>query len=209
MIDERLDRILKFWFKDITEKTVLNPQSVIAKRSFSRDESLDAEVLKECSSELHKARKRKLEQWLSDPKGRLGQVILFDQCSRAIFKDTEKAYENDLRALEIALLMIKDRDDEKLSLLESQFIYMPLMHAESKKIQERSLKNFEMLASEAEKKDKKNVPYFQYVLGMAKACFNVIGQFDRFPQRNVILGRSSTPAELEYLKDPQNKILGT
>ena len=209
MIDERIDKLLNSWFQGVQEGTVLNSQSLVARRVFLKDPQISLEAAKVLTSDFHKAWKRKCEAWLDVPRGRLAQIILFDQGSRHIFPDTVKAYENDLRALELSLLMIKDRQDEKLSLLERQFIYLPMMHSESLKIQERSLKSYEMIFIEAPKKDKKNVEYFQFVYDMAKRMFQIIEEFQRFPQRNAALNRRSTPQEMEYLKDPNNAALMT
>lgn len=197
---EKIEKVLKFWFNDIDDDTEIQPGDEKLKRWFSRDEEFDKEVRQKLEGDLIRARKRKYESWEETPQGRLALIILFDQVARNVYRDSPKAFENDLRALEFCLLSIKNDFDEKLMLIERQFLYLPLMHAESLKIQEKSLTYFGRLLEEAQQRQK-NVDYYQNVLDFAQKNFEIIDMFERFPHRNDILGRRSTPRESEFMKE--------
>jgi uncharacterized protein (DUF924 family) len=89
-----------------------------------------------------------------------------------------------------------------LALIERAFLYMPLMHAESVEVQGKCRKQFSLLVELAKKKSPENVGYFTYSHEFAVKHAVIIERFGRFPHRNAILGRPSTPEEIEFLKEP-------
>lgn len=202
-MEERISNILNFWFEGITKSTTVKLDSLFVKRWFGSDPAFEDGIRKNFEGDILRARKGKYEAWQDSVKGRLAMVILMDQCSRIIYRGRAEAFENDLKALEWAFMSIRDGKDKKLSVIERTFLYMPLIHSENLKIQEKSLDIYCTLAKDAEDNDEKNLDYCEYVLDIANKHLEIIQQFGRFPQRNQILNRRSTPQELDFLKEPE------
>ncbi len=139
----------------------------------------------------------KLNQWFESPLGALAYVILIDQFSRNMFRNSPKAFEYDYLALKGAKEAISRGYDKRLLLTERVFLYMPLQHSENIDDQNQSVALFEQLSKDTPNELKATA---QTYLDYAKEHQKVIKEFGRFPQRNKILSRKSTPAELEYLK---------
>ncbi len=199
---ERVAAILDYWFEGITEETRLSEDVAVKGRWFAKDESVDQEIKSKFGSDLTKARKGKYSTWMDTSVGSLALIILLDQFSRNIYRNSAKAFDTDLQALEYCFLAIKSGFDEELSLIQRQFLYMPMMHSENLRIQEKSLDYYQGLVEAAEKLEPHNVDYFQTVFDFAKRHHDIIERFERFPHRNDILKRRSTSTELEFLKSP-------
>ncbi|GAB3097247.1 hypothetical protein GCM10027217_12970 [Pseudomaricurvus hydrocarbonicus] len=120
-------------------------------------------------------------------------IILLDQFSRHIFRGTPQAYAQDARAQQLVLEGIQNGDDQPLQPTERHFFYMPLMHAEDKTLQELSVEKFTTLRHEVKRG-----------LNAAQAHRAIIEKFGRFPHRNEILGRVSTPEEVAFLNSGVN-----
>jgi len=168
--------ILTFWFEELTPK-----------QHFVSDEKLDAEI-KNRFSEIHThAINSELAHWRDSPEGRLAEILVLDQFSRNMFRGDSRSWSQDQQALELAKAAIEAGDDMKIVQTRRAFIYMPFMHSESAEIHEEAVILFEKLGNEENLK---------YELLHKK----VIDTFGRYPYRNKVLGRESTPAEIEYLK---------
>jgi len=202
MDKEIIDKILNYWFYQINENTILRKEELAVGRWFIKSEQTDAEIKEMFEGELEKAKKGEYDSWKDSLEGRLALVILFDQFSRNIYRDKLQAFESDQPALELCLLSIADGFDQKYKLYERSFIYMPLMHSEDIKIQEKSLDMFEKLVHQAEDNNVKNVEYYKYNLIYAERHYDVIRKYKRFPHRNAIFERESTAKEKEYLRQP-------
>ncbi len=201
---ERVAAILDFWFDGITEDTILTEDIPVKERWFSKDAENDKLIAKKFSSDLTKARKGKYTSWMEFSVGALALIILLDQFSRNIFRDSAKAFDTDLQALEYCFLAIKEDFAEELSLVQRQFLYMPMMHSENLLVQEKSLQYYKSLVEAAEAEDPKNVEYFEGVYQFAQRHHDIIKRFERFPHRNEMLNRRSTSTELEFLKSPES-----
>lgn len=129
------------------------------------------------------------DDWLATPRGRLAAIIVLDQFSRNMFRDTPGMFASDPRALEIARAGIARDDDRALSTVERGFFYMPLMHAEDRAAQDRCVELFAGLGNKGNHE-------------FAVKHRAIIQRFGRFPHRNAILGRASTPEEVEFLSQP-------
>lgn len=200
---ERYEEILQFWFGNIDEDTVIAKGGTLSQRWFGKNKNFDAEIKKNFEADLNRAAVGKLKEWEESPRGRLALIILLDQFPRNIYRNTVKAFDYDLQALEHCLVAIKRKQDDQLNLLvERQFLYMPMMHSENSIVQEQSLQYFKLLAEEAERFEPQNVEYFQYTLGYAQRHYDAIKQFQRFPHRNKILKRKSTSGERSFLESP-------
>ncbi|MBP9854022.1 MAG: DUF924 domain-containing protein [Candidatus Omnitrophica bacterium] len=197
---ERVAAILDFWFDGITEETILTDALPVKTKWFSKSEAVDQEIRDKFNSDLIKARKGKYSSWMDSSVGALALIILLDQMPRNIYRGSEKAFDTDLQALECSLLAVKNAYDQELSLIQRQFLYMPMMHSENLMIQKKSLKYFKDLVDVAQSEDPKNFEYFNSVYDFAKLHQDIILKFERFPHRNAALKRRSTSTEMEFLK---------
>jgi uncharacterized protein (DUF924 family) len=135
--------------------------------------------------------------WLESPRGRLAFVVVLDQFSRNMFRGDSRTFATDPRALEVALRAIDQGDDKKLGRDERTFLYMPLMHSEDRATQKRCVELFaafrDELPADQQGPLSNNLRY-------AEMHRNIVERFGRFPHRNAVLGRDSTPEEVEFLK---------
>src|SRR5690606_17045287 len=138
----------------------------------------------------------RLDGWARSPRGRLALIIVLDQLSRNIHRDSAAAFASDARAQALCMEGLERGDDRELAPLERWFFYMPLEHAESLELQERSVREFERLAAEAPAELQSAL---EAALDYARRHRDVIARFGRFPHRNTVLGRDSTPEEQAYL----------
>jgi len=172
--------ILHFWFEEIQPETW-----------FRRDPELDA-VIRRRFLILHGALKAEnIEKINTNPRSALASVIVFDQFPRNMFRDAPEAFATDPQARRLATAAIEARFDEQLDPNGRQFLYMPFMHSEDRGDQERSMVLFESLA-------------LAEPLASAKTHKDIVDRFGRFPHRNAVLGRVSTPAEIEFVKTTKN-----
>jgi len=132
-------------------------------------------------------------EWCATAHGALARVIVLDQFTRNIFRDTARAFAGDARALATAEDALARGLDRELAVYERWFLYMPFEHAESVDAQHRSLALFGALAQEMGDDDS---------LVWARKHAEVVFRFGRYPHRNAILGRASTPEEEAFLREP-------
>ena len=171
-----MDEILEFWFAD-------------PGRWWKKDPAFDAEI-RSRFSDLHESIERgEREDWRETPRGALAYVIVLDQFSRNMFRGTSRMFASDAQALAAAHAAIERGYDQALAPAERTFLYMPLMHSEDLADQERCVALFQSVAAPDP------VRY-------AEQHRDIIRRFGRFPHRNEILGRASTPDELEFLTQP-------
>lgn len=127
--------------------------------------------------------------WVCQPRSCLALLILLDQMPRRMFRGTDKAYATDARALAVAKRALVMGHDQRIGEPDRRFFYLPLMHSESLSDQERCVRLMALRMPHAN----------SAALEDAKASRNLIRQYGRFPYRNEILGRPSTPGEAAYL----------
>jgi uncharacterized protein (DUF924 family) len=155
------------------------------------------ELIRERYAEITLAAEQgQLAGWESSPRRRLALILLLDQFSRNIYRDNARAFAQDLKALSLTVSGMQVGADATLDPVERLFFYMPLMHAESLEVQEESVAASRRLVEEAPIALRAT---FQSNLEYAMHHRDTIERFGRFPKRNQILGRESTPDELEWL----------
>ena len=137
--------------------------------------------------------------WLKFPESRLSAIIVLDQFSRNIYRDSSIAYSADLLALNWCLSGIHEKLEKQLRPIEQVFFYLPLEHAEDLSLQHLCVERFQQLVEEVPVSQRETFVGF---LDYAEQHAAVIEQFGRFPHRNEVLGRESTPDELAYLVQP-------
>lgn len=168
--------MLNFWFVESTPK-----------QRFSKDEAFDATIRDRFLGTYRAILAGETAQWRATPEGRLAEIIVLDQFARNMFRGSPEAFAADGRALELAEEAIRAGADARLPRHMRQFLYMPFMHSESRNAHRKALwlflksLNFEALRYEIQHK-------------------RVIDRFGRYPHRNAVLGRESTPEEKEFLK---------
>ena len=190
----RIEAILAFWFE---EKALSAPQ--IDRRMdvwFGEDEVFDHECKKEFANDVELASAGKLDHWSHQPRGRLALIILIDQFRRNIFRNTAAAFEKDKAALKLCVEGAMQKIDRGLKPIERAFFYMPLQHAESRKVQAKSVELFSRLAESVSPTFRET---FETMAQFAELHRDIIEQFGRFPHRNKLLNRQNTPEEEEYL----------
>jgi uncharacterized protein (DUF924 family) len=190
----RIEKILSFWFR---EQELSAPQ--IDRRMdiwFGEDPVFDHDIEKEFANDIEKASEGKLDHWADEPHGRLALIILIDQFRRNIYRGTLKAFSHDKVALKLCVEGAVEKKDKGLTPIQRVFFYMPLQHAESRKVQAKSVKLYEKLAESVSPTLQET---FLTVAQFAELHKDIIDQFGRFPHRNVLLGRENTPEEDEYL----------
>lgn len=170
--------VLDFWFSTETQPFW-----------FAKSDAFDEKLNQLFAETLNQAKQAELSSWRSTAEGRLAEIIVLDQFSRNIYRDTPASFAQDTMALTLAQEMITLKMDQNLKPEQRSFLYLPFMHSESKMIHEHALKLFENLGNPI------NLEFEQ----KHKA---IIDRFGRYPHRNVILGRTSTAEEIEFLKQP-------
>lgn len=155
---------------------------------FAGGKAVDEEIRVRFGPLLDAANKGLLDSWKEHPRSALALIILLDQFSRTIHRGSAAAFASDERALQASLHFIANGWDKHLSEHERLFVYLPLEHSEDPDMMRLSLKKNGELT---------NVPAaFQY----ARQHADILERFGRYPHRNEVLGRTSTPEETEYLR---------
>lgn len=137
--------------------------------------------------------------WPATPRGRLALIVVLDQFSRHIHRDTPAAFAQDPAAQQFAVDGIDQGADRQLAPVQRAFFYLPLEHAEDIELQRLSVRCFDGLARTVAPAWRKDYDGF---LDYAQRHRDIIERFRRFPHRNAILGRPSTAAEKTFLKQP-------
>lgn len=173
--------ILRFWFEELTPE-----------QWWIKDFELDQRIRERFIDTWEAARRAECAKWRDEPLGRLAEIIVLDQFSRNLFRDKPQAFAQDGMALALSQEAIRNGvANEKLTDEQLAFVYMPFMHSESRMIHEQAIELFEMF---------KEKSHLDYEL-KHKA---IIDRFGRYPHRNAILGRDSTPDEKAFLQQPDS-----
>jgi uncharacterized protein (DUF924 family) len=172
--------VIAFWFGDAE---VPRPEW------FRKDEAFDASIRERFGTTIETALGGGLRDWDASPDGALARVLVLDQFTRNAFRGTPRAFAGDALALAAAQAMVARGDDQHLALLRRVFVYLPFEHAESMAMQRESLRLMATLG---------RPDYDDY----ARRHAAVIERFGRFPHRNAILGRESSPEEIAFLEQP-------
>ena len=159
----QLHDILHFWFTELTPK-----------QHYAKDAALDETIRTRFGATLEVAAKCELFAWRATPQGRLAEVLVLDQFSRNVYRDTPRAFAQDALALVLA---------------QRSFAYMPYMHSESALVHAQAVALFSQ-------------PGLQDNLRFELRHKEIIDRFGRYPHRNAVLGRSSTAEELTFLNEP-------
>jgi uncharacterized protein (DUF924 family) len=161
--------------------------------------AFDAVIRERFAPQLALAEAGKLMAWTTTPEGWLALLIMLDQFPRNLYRRDPRAWAQDLRAQQLALSGIEEGFDRQLPAIQRVFAYMPLEHAEDMGLQQRAVMLFETLRNDVPPDERSRYDGF---LDYARRHEAVIARFGRFPHRNAVLGRVSTPEEQAYLAEP-------
>jgi uncharacterized protein (DUF924 family) len=180
--------VLDFWFAGSAARRA---------EWFKKDAAFDALIAARFAPLVEDALAGGLASWSQQPDDALAQVIVLDQFTRNIFRDTPRAFAGDALALAAARAMVARGDDAALPPLQRVFVYLPFEHAEDRAVQRESLRLFAALTAN----DASLADFEDY----ARRHAEVIERFGRFPHRNAIVGRESTAEEVQFLQQPGSR----
>lgn len=172
----RHEDVIQFWFGELTSK-----------EWFSASPELDAKIRDRFSATHAAVAAGETFGWRTTPEGRLAEVLVLDQFSRQLFRGTGRSFAYDGIALVLAQEAVAQNADAALTVQQRNFLYMPYMHSESLVIHAESDRLFTANGD-------------ANALKFERMHADVIKRFGRFPKRNALLGRETTPEELEYIK---------
>ncbi|MAU41265.1 MAG: hypothetical protein CMF31_06560 [Kordiimonas sp.] len=175
---QQYDHILTFWFAELDEKCWWQPSQF-----------LDMQIATRYQTLLAQARRDLLSSWRHVPEGRLAEIIVLDQFSRNIYRGSPESFAADAQALSLAQEAIALNADQALPIRQRAFFYLPFMHSENAEIHEHAIQLFSQ-------------PGLEVQLDFEKQHKAIIDRFGRYPHRNKILGRASTPEEKAFLLKP-------
>ena len=170
--------ILDFWFDQLTDK-----------QHFAKDAVLDADIRTRFGATLEAAARCELFAWRTTPPGRLAEIIVLDQFSRNIHRDTPDAFAQNTLALALAQELVAGKQDQLLTVKQRHFAYMPYMHSESALVHAQAVQLFAQ-------------PGLEGALDFEQRHQAIIARFGRYPHRNLILMRASTAEEIVFLNEP-------
>ena len=165
--------VIKYWFSEKSRQ-----------HWFSSTPETDNEIKQRYGQLWTSAASGELNDWQDSPQGCLALIIVLDQFPLNMFRGKAKSFQTEEMAVRVALKAINNGYDEILNTEELLFLFMPLMHSENLEHQDIQVKLFEK---------------YDFNDEYSKHHRNIVKRFDRFPHRNDILGRKSTPDEVEYL----------
>jgi uncharacterized protein (DUF924 family) len=174
----RPESVIKFWFEETDPELW-----------WKKDANFDQLITERFEIAHHMAIQGGLALWRETPLGRLAEIIVLDQFSRNIYRESPLALAYDEQALALAQEAIQKRADQDLKTKQRAFLYLPFMHSESREAHETALILFKAPGLE-----------FNYDFELKHKV--IIDRFGRYPHRNEILGRESTQEEIEFLKEP-------
>ena len=185
------DEVLAFWFGREDEPGY----GEFREAWFRRDPEFDREVRERFGPLHERAAAGELDGWREEARSCLALVICLDQFPRNMFRGDGRTHATDYKALETARYALERALDRELPPFQRVFVYMPFMHSESLEDQRRSVELFGRLAEKPGAPD---------LTSYAVGHMEIVERFGRFPHRNTILGRETTPEEAEFLQGPDS-----
>ena len=183
------NQILDFWFGKPDEADYGKPRKVW----FTKNPEFDQEVRSRFLIDYQQAAAGHLDDWKASPLGCLALIILLDQFPRNMFRGQPQTFATDPQALAYAQHTVAQCFDKELLPIQRCFVYLPFEHSENLAHQHQAIELFSTL---------KDYPECASGVDYAHRHLKVIERFGRFPHRNKILGRETTPEEAEFLKQP-------
>ena len=192
MVD--IDDILNFWFADAPTL----PAATVERNKFwfEANDEFDRQIWSTFADSLSDAAAGLYDVWAKDPAGRLALILLLDQFPRNMFRGTAEVFRHDARALAFAREGVELGHLADLTIPEAGFFLMPYQHSEDLAIQKAGVELYSKVAAGADDEWRELAEGYR---DFAIRHYEIIAQFGRFPHRNAVLGRISTPAEEQFL----------
>ena len=188
--DPRAGAVLDFWFGAPGA-----PERGTARAEwFRKDAAFDARIAQRFGTLIDAALRGELGGWAARPLSALAQIVVLDQFTRNTRRGSAAMFAGDAQALAAAKAMVDSGDDRALPGVMRQFVYLPFEHAEDLSEQRRAVALFTQLAADE--------PALAGLVEWAQKHCVIVARFGRFPHRNALLGRASTPEEIEFLRQP-------
>jgi uncharacterized protein (DUF924 family) len=187
----RAQTLLEFWFGAPDDPARDRWRSVW----FKTDPAFDAALCERFGADQERAAAGDYDGWIVAPDTALALVLLLDQLPRNLYRGTAAAYATDAKARQMARAALERGHDQVLAPVRRLFLYLPFEHSEDLADQALSVRLFEALPP---------VPGADEILWYVQRHYEIIARFGRFPHRNATLGRASTAAELDFLKEPRS-----
>lgn len=179
-VPDMAQKVLDFWFDEANQPYW-----------FEKNDSFDEQINEQFGATLDAAKAGECAHWRETAEGALAEIIVLDQFSRNLYRNSPQAVAQDGMALVLAQALVKREAYQQIAVERRKFAIMPFMHSESKLIHEQGLPLFEALNDD-------------YTLSFEVKHKEIIDRFGRYPHRNEMLGRESTAAEIEFLKQPNS-----
>jgi uncharacterized protein (DUF924 family) len=187
-----IDKIHAFWFGPLDDQGMsASSQHALW---FTKQEDTDREITARFKPMVEQARRGELDRWAESPEGLIALIVLLDQFTRNIYRNSADAFAGDASARRLAQRALADKIHLALPPIHQVFLFLPLEHTEDLAVQEQCVALFQGL------QERTGLARIADFTRFAVAHRDVIAQFGRFPHRNAALGRRSTKAELAYLQ---------
>ncbi len=191
---EESEDVLRFWFPELS---VADHGRMVRQFEWWFRGGADSAITERFPLLLERATRGELDHWSKWPRPRLALIIVLDQFSRSLYRDTARAFAQDQKALALALDGIEIGHFTALETpWEKTFFFLPLGHSEELSHLERAVTLAEQLSENAPPELRR---ILEHSASQARGHRDVIARFGRHPHRNAVLGRQSTPEELDYL----------
>ncbi|MBD0335634.1 MAG: DUF924 domain-containing protein [Cyanobacteria bacterium Co-bin13] len=192
---DRVEAILNFWFGDPAL-----PNSEYGQQRqvwFKKDPAFDETLRDHFLADYERAAAGQLNDWQAQPHSCLALIVLLDQLPRNLFRGDPRSFATDGQALATARYAVQQGFDQALIAVERIFVYLPFEHSENLADQQESVRLSQALVHQH--------PELENIFDYALRHRDVIERFGRFPHRNEVLGRETTPAEAEFLTQPGSR----
>lgn len=198
---DRIEPILTFWFGPPAANSAATNYSQYRKAWFVKNPDFDQEIRQNFLTNCNKAAAGEYASWATTPRSAVALLLLLDQFPRNLFRGKPRSFATDPQALALAKQLVNSGQDKSLPPAQRFFIYVPFEHSENIADQNRCVALMQNLVETVPDLDDGLKGGLDYAIRHQE----VIAKFGRFPHRNEILGRASTPEEIEFLKQPGSR----
>lgn len=188
--------VLAYWFGPDVDGGSWQAE---AEKWFMGGPAVDAEITARFATTLNAAVEDQLDDWAASAEGRLALIIVLDQFSRNVYRGMGQAFAADPKTLQLTMAGIELGHDAALHPVQRLFYYMPLMHAEAMWSQDLCMDKLQLLYDAAIKEEADYRELFAKSLEAGEKHRQIIARFGRYPHRNQVLDRTSTPEEQAFL----------
>ncbi len=191
--------LLSYWFGDWDDEAPLAEDDPQVRRWWDKDPEIDAEIAQRFGALHAEVIAGGQPTWADTPRGLLAHILVLDQLSRAIYRGSSRAFDQDPQARQLTAVALERAWDRDLKPIERVFLYLPLVHAEDRVAHRRALSLFTGLAEELEELGAARADYYRRIVHYELRHKQIIDRFGRYPHRNFSLERTATPEELAFL----------